>query len=115
MLGIVRYPTLLDDHVAFVSEDALWWVDSTGGRAERIAVLQGHPAHLHADPAGGRIAFTSTEEGARDVYLWEDGRPVSVAMKTRPTTVIASIILYISALLLPARNRTIIFVNPGSV
>ena len=72
MLGIVRYPTLLDDHVAFVSEDALWWVHSTGGRAERIAVLQGHPAHLHADPTGGRIAFTSTEEGARDVYLWEE-------------------------------------------
>ncbi len=71
MQGIVRYPTQLGDHVAFVAEDDLWCVPATGGRAERLAPLRGHPAHLHADAAGARIAFTSTEEGARDVYLWD--------------------------------------------
>jgi len=70
VLGIVRYPTLLDDGIAFVSEDDLWWVPTSGGRAERIVPLRGHPADLHADHRGARVAFTSTEEGARDVYLW---------------------------------------------
>ncbi len=70
MLGIVRYPTLLDDGIAFVSEDDLWWVPTSGGRAERIVLLRGHPADLHANLEGTQIAFTSAEEGARDVYLW---------------------------------------------
>ena len=37
-----------------------------------------------ADPEGAREA-TELDIESGDIYLWEDGRPVSMAMKTRPT------------------------------
>jgi tricorn protease len=34
--GYVRFPTIYQDRIIFVSEDDLWLVSSEGGRAERL-------------------------------------------------------------------------------
>src|SRR5262245_35123971 len=61
--GYYRFPTILDDVIAFVSEDDLWCVSSAGGEARRLTSGLGSTSH----PAYSRdrkwLAFSGREEG----------------------------------------------------
>lgn len=69
--GYYRQPTIFGDRVVFVSEDDLWEVPLTGGYARRLTGAAGAAVHPHFSPDGKKIAFTSTEEGAPEVFVMD--------------------------------------------
>jgi tricorn protease len=69
--GYYRHPTIFGDRVVFVSEDDLWEVPLTGGYARRLTGSAGAAVHPYFSPDGSRIAFTSNEEGAPEVYVMD--------------------------------------------
>src|SRR6266581_3165914 len=50
--GYVRYPTIYQDHIVFVSEDDLWLVSSEGGRAERLTAGVAEVSYPRFHPMG---------------------------------------------------------------
>ena len=75
--GYYRFPTILDDTIAFVSEDDLWCVSAEGGIARRLTSGLGSALH----PAYSRdrkwLAFSGREEGPLEVWVMpaEGGQP----------------------------------------
>ncbi len=67
--GYYRYPTIHRDTIAFVTEDDLWSVPRTGGRAHRLTTTSGTALYPFFSPDGSRIAFVSTDEGSTEVYV----------------------------------------------
>lgn len=67
--GYYRHPTVFGNRVVFVSEDDLWDVPLTGGPARRLTSSAGTALSPHFSPDGKQIAFTSTEEGAPEVFV----------------------------------------------
>lgn len=69
MQGYYRYPTVHQDQVVFVCEDDLWQVSLKGGLARRLTSGKGAASFCHYAPDGQHIAYSSTEEGAMEVYV----------------------------------------------
>lgn len=67
--GYYRYPTILDENIAFVSEDDLWTVSGSGGTAVRLTSNQGRASAPAYSPDGKYLAYTGREEGHNEVYV----------------------------------------------
>lgn len=67
--GYKRFPTINNERIVFVSEDDLWLVPTSGGKAVRLTANEGQVLHPHFSPDGKHIAFTGREEGQADVYI----------------------------------------------
>jgi tricorn protease len=67
--GYIRFPSIFDDSIIFVSEDDLWFVSSKGGRAERLTASVSEVKHPHFSPDGTLLAFVGREEGPSEVYV----------------------------------------------
>jgi tricorn protease len=75
--GYYRHPAVDGDRLVFVSEDDLWEVPLTGGRAERLTSERGQIRHPRFSPDGETLALTGTEEGATEVFVMDaDGGPM---------------------------------------
>ncbi|HLZ56649.1 MAG TPA: PDZ domain-containing protein [Ktedonosporobacter sp.] len=67
--GYVRFPTIYQDRIVFVSEDDLWLIASEGGRAERLTAGVGRVSHPRLSRDGQLLAFVGREEGSGEVYV----------------------------------------------
>src|SRR5579864_3635633 len=67
--GYVRFPTIYQDQIVFVSEDDLWLTSSQGGRAERLTASMGEVKYPHFSRDGEQLAFVGREEGPSEVYV----------------------------------------------
>jgi len=67
--GYLRYPSLHDDTIVFVSDDDLWRVPLAGGIARRLTAGLSEPATPCLSPDGQWIAFVGRDEQHPEVYL----------------------------------------------
>jgi len=67
--GYYRFPTIYNDQIAFVAEDDIWVVSSSGGVARRLTTNVGEISDLTFSEDGKWIAFTGRDEGVPDVYI----------------------------------------------
>ena len=117
--GYKRYPTIHDDRLVFVSEDDLWEVPASGGKAVRITSNRGLVSFPYFSPDGKYIAFTGQEEGQKDVYVIpSDGGPnVRLTFLGQMNRVIgwtpdSKYVLFISNSGQPFMNKFIIYKVP---
>src|SRR5690242_19953299 len=75
--GYYRFPTIHGDNVAFVSEDDLWCVSTSGGEARRLTSGLGSAANPAYSRDGKWLAFSGREEGPQEVFVMpaEGGQP----------------------------------------
>ena len=66
--GYYRQPSVYKDQVVFVSEDDLWKVSLSGGKAERLTSNLNIISYPYFSPDGSWIAFLGNEDGNEDVY-----------------------------------------------
>lgn len=67
--GYLRFPTLHDDAIVFVSDDDLWRVAATGGTARRLTAGLSEPSTPCLSPDGRWIAFVGRDEQHSEVYV----------------------------------------------
>ncbi|WP_219508331.1 S41 family peptidase [Nonomuraea ceibae] len=67
----LRFPHLNGDLVTFVADDDVWLAPVTGGRAWRFTADRTPVSAPRFSPDGSRIAWTSTREGAPEVFAAE--------------------------------------------
>src|SRR5437879_12476378 len=67
--GYIRFPDIHQDRIVFVSEDDLWLITDTGGRAERLTAAVDEISHPHFSPDGQLVAFVGQEEGPDEIYV----------------------------------------------
>src|SRR2546421_6343 len=67
--GYIRFPDIHQDRIVFVSEDDLWLITDTGGRAERLTAAVDEISHPHFSPDGQLLAFVGQEEGPNEIYI----------------------------------------------
>ncbi len=68
-LGYLRYPSLHEDTIVFVSDDDLWQVPVSGGIARRLTAGLSEPSTPCLSPDGQWIAFVGRDEQHPEVYL----------------------------------------------
>ena len=66
---LLRFPTVSDDHVAFIYAGDLWVAGRDGGNPQRITVHQGIEYFPYFSPDGKSIAFSGSYDGNLDVYI----------------------------------------------
>ncbi|SDK73917.1 S41 family peptidase [Nonomuraea jiangxiensis] len=71
----LRFPHLHGDVVTFVADDDVWLAPLAGGRAWRFTADRVPVAHPRFSPDGSRIAWSSTKEGAPEVFAAEIDGP----------------------------------------
>lgn len=67
--GYYAHPTIHENHVVFVCEEDLWSTTLTGGIARRLTAGRGGFSNAHFSPDGRHLAVSSTEDGAREVFV----------------------------------------------
>lgn len=67
--GMLMYPAISADHVAFVYAGDLWMVGREGGVATPLVSPAGVEERPRFSPDGQRIAFTGNYDGGRDLYV----------------------------------------------
>jgi tricorn protease len=67
--GYVRTPTIADDRIVFVCEDALWIVGAEGGIARRLTTMAGESTLPRLSPNGTLLAFVGRDEGHPELYV----------------------------------------------
>ena len=68
-VGYVRYPHVQGDLLTFVADDDVWLAPATGGRAWRLSAEGAPVSHPRLSPDGGAVAWTTTRDGASEIYL----------------------------------------------
>jgi len=67
--GIMMYPDVYEDTVAFVYGGDIWIASTEGGVATRITMHDGSEAFPRFSPDGSQIAFVGSYDGNSDVYV----------------------------------------------
>jgi tricorn protease len=67
--GYYRYPTIFGDTVVFVSEGDLWSVNLNNPIARRLSFNRGEIKYPVFSPDGHNLAFSSSDEGASEVFI----------------------------------------------
>ncbi|KAA0210491.1 peptidase [Ignavibacteria bacterium CHB1] len=75
--GYYRYPCVNGSTVVFVSEDDLWQVPISGGRAIRLTNVLSDVLNPLISEDGKWIAYTGRDEGNSEIYLMPFGGGVS--------------------------------------
>lgn len=75
---LLRYPTVSNDHTAFIYAGDLWIADRDGSNPRRLTVHPGLEYYPHFSPDGKLIAFTGNYDGNMDVFIVsaDGGAPV---------------------------------------
>lgn len=79
--GMMRFPDVSKEHIAFVYAGDIWVVDRDGGSARPLASPKGQERFPRFSPDGQTIAFSGNYEGNGDVYTI----PVSGGVAQRMT------------------------------
>ncbi|MBT9584896.1 PDZ domain-containing protein [bacterium] len=69
MRGYYQHPTLHGQQLVFVCEDDLWWVELSGGLAQRLTAAPGRCRTPQFSPCGRYLAYTGRDEGHSEVTL----------------------------------------------
>ncbi len=67
--GMLRYPAISAESIAFVYADDIWVVDREGGVARPLASPAGPEERPRFSPDGSRIAFEGDYDGGTDLYV----------------------------------------------
>jgi tricorn protease len=67
--GLLRFPTIHGDQIAFTYAGDIWSVSSQGGRAVRLTTHPGIELFARFSPDGQQIAFTGQYDGDEQVYV----------------------------------------------